>query len=80
MDINEIAYNILKEQDQIVDLFCKTFIVSQEPKTMEALRWMFENLELECKICNDFTRTYRLKLRDEKFKDMADPSENDQRS
>jgi hypothetical protein len=64
--LHTIASEILTKKNEIIDLFCKTFIVSQEPKSIEELKWIFENFELETIIHSNFSQTFRLKFR-EKF-------------
>ena len=61
-DINEIASEILNKRHEIIDLFCKTFIISQEPKSIEEIKWLCENMEMEIKM-DGLNQTIRLKLK-----------------
>lgn len=45
--ISEMACKIYEQRESIIDLFCKTFFVSQEPKSADELRALFELCELE---------------------------------
>jgi hypothetical protein len=62
--IIEISRKLYEERENIIDLFCKTFIISQEPKSSEEIRMLIEITELECKMGDDFSQTFRLKLKD----------------
>lgn len=55
---------ILEKRNEIIDLFCKTFIVSQEPKSLEELRALFAMCKLQCKIHSDFHQSFRITLLD----------------
>lgn len=64
-DIFEVAKKICNQRDEILDLFCKTFFVSQEPRSPEELRYLFETCELEMTHHSDLRQTYHIKLRNE---------------
>jgi hypothetical protein len=57
---NEMAHELLVKRDEIIDLFCKTFILSKEPKSIEEIRWIFDNFKLECKMNSPLHHEYRL--------------------
>jgi hypothetical protein len=61
--ISKMAHQLLKERDSIIDLFCKTFFVSQEPRSLEELRALFEICELEITQHSDMKQTFRIKLK-----------------
>jgi hypothetical protein len=64
-NLNEVVRKIMNERYEIIDLFCKTFLISQEPKTIEELKALFELTELECTLGKDCTQqTFRIKLRE----------------
>jgi hypothetical protein len=63
--INEMAHTLLKQQDEIIDLFCKTFFVSMQPKSAEELQELFEMCELEITTHSYFRQTIRIKLKNE---------------
>ncbi len=63
--ISKMAHEILKERDNIIALFCKTFFVSQEPRSSQELRALFEICELEVKQNADMSQTFRIKLKNE---------------
>lgn len=60
--IQIIAQEIYQKRQEIINLFCKTFILSQEPKSPEELRALFELVELECRI-DGLNQTFRIKLK-----------------
>lgn len=61
--IDEITSKIMRQKNQIIDLFCKAFFVSQEPKSPEEMRAIFEIFELECNITDIMNCKYSLKLK-----------------
>jgi len=61
--ISQAVVKIRRDRDKIVDLFCSTFLLAQEPKTLEELRDMFPLVELECKMGDNMSQTFRIKLR-----------------
>lgn len=63
--ISKTAREMIEQQNEIIDLFCKTFFVSQQPRTLEELRALFEICELEIVRHSDFSHTYRIKLKNE---------------
>jgi len=69
--ISEMAHKILQERDNIIDLFCKTFFVSQQPRSLEELRALFEICELEVSHHTDFKQTYRIKLKNDNHRISA---------
>ena len=60
----QMAKKIYEERQNIIDLFCKTFFVSQEPKSPEELRALFEMTELEIVQGSDMSQTFRIKFKD----------------
>ncbi len=35
-----LAKTLMKQKHDIIDLFCKTFILSKEPKTIDEIKWI----------------------------------------
>ena len=62
--VHKIAENLMKERNEIVDLFCKTFLIVQEPPSLEALKDLFTLIELECTVNKGVSQTFRIKLRE----------------
>lgn len=62
--INELCYKILRQEHEIIDLFCKTFLLSQQPKSIEELKYLFSICSLEICIKDDLSRIYTIKLKD----------------
>ena len=62
--IHEIARKILEERGQIIELFCKTFFVSQEPRSPEELRALFEIAELHVTHNKDMSQTFSIKFKE----------------
>lgn len=62
-DIQKIAEDLYRKRLEIIDLFCKTFIVSQEVKSAEELRALFEICELTITRNKDLSESYRVTLR-----------------
>ncbi len=62
--INEIIEKIIRDRNYTIDLFCKTFLIAQEPKSLEELKALFQIADLECTMGKDFTQTFRIKLRE----------------
>jgi hypothetical protein len=48
--IHDAAKKLMHKKHEILDLFCKTFILSKEPKTIEEIKWIFENYVLDMRI------------------------------
>jgi hypothetical protein len=48
--IEKIANELMKQKNEIIDLFCKTFFVCQDVKSVEELRYIFENFELRIRM------------------------------
>lgn len=55
---------IMRDRHKHIDLFCTTFLLAQEPKTVQELRDMFPFVELECRMGENMSQTFRIKLRD----------------
>ncbi len=51
--ISLAAEKLSLQKHEIIDLFCKTFVLCQQPKSLDDLRDLFEEYELEIKICGD---------------------------
>ena len=51
--IQKAAHELYKQREYYIDLFCKTFFVSQEPKSPEELRALFEMFTMEIKFMKD---------------------------
>lgn len=62
--IHEIAVALMRDRNEIIDLFCETFLAVQEPPSVEALKDLFSLIELECTIGPNNSQTFRIKLRD----------------
>ena len=57
------THKIMNDRHKIIDLFCSTFLLAQEPKTLQELRDMFPLVELECKMGDNMSQTFSIKLR-----------------
>ncbi len=62
--ISQMASQMMERRDQIIELFCQTFIASQEILTPSQLRELFANAELECTMGENFSQTFRIKVKD----------------
>lgn len=61
---DKMAQEIMHERNKILDLFCKTFLATQSAPTVEALKDLFDLIELECTMGKDcLNQTFRIKLR-----------------
>ena len=76
LTIQEISHKIWLDRQNVIDLFCKTFLVCQEPKSPEELRALFEMIELECTLGQDMTQTFRLKLKENLHETMRTRESN----
>jgi predicted transcriptional regulator len=68
--IGEVTKRLFDEREDVIDLFCKTFMVSHAPKTVEELRFLFDNCELETTMLESdekggYRNSYRIKLREQ---------------
>jgi len=63
--ISKMAFEIWKQREDIISLFCKTFFVSQNPRSLEELRALFEICELEVVNHSYLKHTYRIRLKNE---------------
>ncbi len=61
--LNEAASKIMRERNEIIDLFCKTFFVAQDPKSLEELKALFEICELECRVDSHMCQSFQIKLK-----------------
>lgn len=48
--IHDAAKELMTKKHEIIDLFCKTFILSKKPKSIEEIRWIFKNYVLQEKM------------------------------
>lgn len=62
--ISIAAQRIMEKRNEIIDMFCQTFLAVQEAPTIEALRDLFSLVELECTMHDNLNQTFRLKLRE----------------
>lgn len=62
--IHEAAIRLREQKDEILDLFCKSFILSREPLSMDDLRDIFDNYVLEIKLVSATHWEYGLKLKE----------------
>lgn len=62
--ISQMASQMMEKRNQIIELFCQTFIAAQEILTPSQLRELFANTELECIMGKDFSQTFRIKIKD----------------
>lgn len=65
--LHQISKEFYEQREYYIDLFCKTFFVSQEPRSAEELRYLFQCSELEIRLGdNPMGWNIRVKLKDEK--------------
>ena len=62
--VHEAATKIMRDRNEILDLFCQAFLIAQDAKDLEAMKDLILSAELECKVDSDLTQTFRVKLRD----------------
>lgn len=65
--INETVSNIMNKRNEILDLFCKTFIATREWNSAEDIKNILNSCCLECKMSdgiNPLTQTFTLKLKE----------------
>ncbi len=60
----QMARKIYEERQDIIDMFCKAFFVSQDPRSPEELRALFEMAEMEITQNSDLSQTIRIKLKE----------------
>lgn len=48
--IHDAANKLIRQKNEILDLFCKTFILSKEPNSIEEIKWIFENYVLDIRM------------------------------
>lgn len=77
--IHKISREIYEQREYYIDLFCKTFLISQEPKSLEELRALFEICEMEIKLnshVDGFNWRVQLKMKEKlKFDEKNDGSD-----
>ena len=62
-EMQKVAAEIMKQRNEIIDLFCKTFFVAQDPKSLEELKALFEICELECRVDSHMCQSFQIKLK-----------------
>ncbi len=45
--VHDAAQKMMQQKHEILDLFCKTFILSKEPKSIKEIKWLLENYVLQ---------------------------------
>lgn len=67
-EFSEKMSEILSKKDEIIDLFCKTFILSREPKSPEHLRYLFSIAKLEVQTVSPNVELFKCSwLEEDKF-------------
>jgi len=63
--VHEAATKIMRDRNEILDLFCQAFLSAQDAKDLETMKDIFLMTELECTMESDLTQTFRIRLRKE---------------
>ena len=64
--VSEAASKLMSDRNEILDLFCAAFLSSHaDAKDLEGMKYLFSRAELECRIDENLTQTFRVKLREE---------------
>lgn len=61
--VQDTTAEIMEKRNEIIDLFCKTFFVAQEPKSIDELKALFERCELECRADSYMCQRFQIKLK-----------------
>lgn len=61
--IREHAKHLLTKKLEILDLFCKTFILCHQPKNIEEVVFIFKNYKLVHDMTDPFVHTYKLEYK-----------------
>lgn len=63
--VHEASTKLMRDRNEILDLFCAAFLSTQDAKDLDMMKDLFATAELECKIDDTLTQTFRVKLRDD---------------